>query len=89
MGGFDRAGDIIQHAEANDVLSVMTSSLETAVGLTASLHGAAILPQPLPACGLSLGRFFAKDVADPPQIKDGAMSISAAPGLGMDQIDIS
>lgn len=88
MGGFDRAVDIIQLAEREGVLCVMTSSLETAIGCTASLHGAAILPTPLPACGLSLGRFYARDVAAQPAICNGAMTVPTGRGLGMEDISV-
>jgi len=89
MGGFDHAVEIIRLAEAADILSVMTSSLETAVGLTASLHGAAILPTPLPACGLSLGRFYARDIAVKPQINEGIMQVPAGPGLGLGEVTVT
>lgn len=89
MGGFDRAVEIIRYAESENVLCVMTSSLETAVGLTASLHGAAILPTPIPACGLSLGRFYARDVGEKPAITDGMMKVPDGPGLGMGTIKVS
>ncbi|MBC8452134.1 MAG: o-succinylbenzoate synthase [Rhodospirillaceae bacterium] len=88
MGGFDRAIDIIRLAEAQGVLCVMTSSLETAIGLTASLHGAALLSQPLPACGLSLGRFYARDVAESPPIEDGMMTVPTGFGLGLEAISL-
>jgi len=88
MGGFDRAVEIIRLAESRSILCVMTSSLESAVGLTASLHGAAILPAPLPACGLSLGRFYARDVAKKPAIRDGMMTVPTGLGLGMGEISL-
>ncbi len=88
MGGFDRAVEIIRLAESRGILCVMTSSLESAIGLTASLHGAAILPTPLPACGLSLGRFFARDVANKPAIRDGMMTVPTGLGLGMGEISL-
>lgn len=89
MGGFDHAVEIIRLGEAAGILSVMTSSLETAVGLTASLHGAAILPPPLPACGLSLGRFYARDIAVKPEIDNGIMQVPAGPGLGLSSVDLT
>ena len=89
VGGFDRAVEIIQMGEAASIPSVMTSSLETAIGLTASLHGAAILPAPLPACGLSLGRFYARDIAVKPNINGGMMQVPSGPGLGLTEVTIS
>lgn len=89
MGGFDRAVEIIQMGEAAGIPSVMTSSLETAIGLTASLHGAAILPAPIPPCGLSLGRFYAKDIAVKPSIHAGVMQVPRGPGLGLTEIGVS
>ena len=89
MGGFDRAVEIIQMGEAAGIPSVMTSSLETAIGLTASLHGAAILPAPIPPCGLSLGRFYAKDIAVKPSIHAGVMQVPRGPGLGLTEIRVS
>ena len=86
VGGFDRAMDVVRLAEDRGVVCVMTSSLESAVGLTASLHAAALLGAPIPACGLSLGRFFTQDVAAKPPIVNGVMKTPTAPGLGLENV---
>ena len=83
IGGLDRCVEIIRMAEDCGVACVMTSGLETAVGRAASLHCAALLKPPIPACGLSLDRFFQKDLAALP-IKNGCLEVPAAPGLGVD-----
>jgi len=86
VGGFDHAMNVTRMAEGRGVECVMTSSLETAIGLTASLHAAALLGAPIPACGLSLGRFFTEDVTEKPPIVDGVMNTPTAPGLGVGDV---
>lgn len=86
VGGFDHVIDVVRMAEGRGVVCVMTSSLETAIGLTASLHAAALLGAPIPACGLSPGRFFTADVTEKPPIADGHMTIPTDPGLGVGDV---
>lgn len=84
IGGPDRTVEIIERAAGAGLSCTVTASLETAVGLNLALHVAALLPTPLPPCGLGTARFFASDVAAPPPIIGGHMSVPAAAGLGVD-----
>jgi o-succinylbenzoate synthase len=86
IGGLDRCVEIIRMAEDFGVACVMTSGLETVVGRAASLHCAALLKPPIPACGLSLDRFFQQDLAILP-MKNGFLEVPTAPGLGVDISD--
>lgn len=87
-GGPDRAKAIIDLCRARDVRVTVTVSLETAVGTLAALHVASLLPEPLPDCGLSMGRFLARDVAAGPPIVLGRMVVPNAPGLGIGPVDL-
>ena len=84
VGGPDRTAEIIIEAEKRNVRCVVTASLETSIGLHVALHCAALLPGPIEPCGLGTARFYKSDVADPPPIVDGAMTVPAEPGLGVD-----
>lgn len=87
IGGIDRAIKIGEMAESHGVPCVMTSGLETVVGKTATIHCAAIMPPPLLASGLSLGRFFKEDVADDPEQRNGYYLLPEGSGLGIDPSD--
>ena len=84
LGGPDRTLEIIDLAAAAGLRVTVTASLETAVGLHAALHLAALLPAPVPPCGLGTARFLAADVAPPPPLIDGEMALPDTPGLGCD-----
>lgn len=59
-GGLHIARRIIQEAAAYGVQSVPTSTLETGVGIAATLHLAAAMPEITMACGLSTLSLLAK-----------------------------
>ena len=83
LGGPDRTLEIIRLAAAQSVRCTITNSLETAVGVTAALHIASLHRPPVPDCGFGTSRFFAEDVAPPPPIVDGRMTVPTAPGIGV------
>ena len=83
LGGPDRCLEIIRLAAALGVRCTITNSLETAVGVTAALHIASLHPPPVPDCGFGTSRFFAVDVALPPPIINGHMTVPTEPGLGV------
>lgn len=83
VGGIDMTQRIIQLAQAENIRCVVTASLETAVGLYVGLHAAALLGANVEACGLGTARFFANDVATPPPIINGFMSVPKEAGLGI------
>ena len=83
LGGPDRTVEIIRLAAAQGVRCTITNSLETAVGVTAALHIASLHRPPVPDCGFGTSRFFAQDMATPPPIVDGHMTVPTEPGLGV------
>ncbi len=80
LGGLDRA--LAAMDAAGDVPVTVTNSLESAIGVTATLHAAALLPVPV-ACGLATSRYFLHDVAEPPAMQAGHMTVPTGPGLGV------
>jgi o-succinylbenzoate synthase len=88
-GGPDRAKAIIDLCRTRGVGVTVTVSLETGVGTTTGLHVASLLPEPLPDCGLAMGRFLARDVAEGPAIDKGRMKVPTEPGLGIGAVDLS
>jgi L-alanine-DL-glutamate epimerase-like enolase superfamily enzyme len=84
LGGPDKTLAVIRLAAAQGVRCTITNSLETAVGVTTALHIASLHGSPVPDCGFGTSRFFAEDVAPPPPIVDGHMTVPTAPGLGID-----
>lgn len=83
LGGPDCVLRVVDAAAAVGLRCVVTASLETAIGLHAALHCAALLPQPIDPCGLGTARFFVSDVAAPPVISDGFMIVPPSRGLGV------
>jgi len=84
VGGPDVAGQIIAQARRADMRCVVTASLETSIGLHVALHTAALLAQPIEPCGMGTARFFSNDVAEPPPIVEGYMTVPQQAGLGVD-----
>jgi o-succinylbenzoate synthase len=62
---------------------VVTSNLDAAVGLAASLHLAASLEGELAACGLGTASWLARDVATPLPVRGGRMHLPEGAGLGV------
>ncbi len=79
LGGLDRTLAAVE--AAGDLPVTITNSLESAIGVTATLHAAALLPTPT-ACGLATSHYLAEDVATPPPIRAGRMTVPTSPGLG-------
>ncbi|MGR0159097.1 o-succinylbenzoate synthase [Paenarthrobacter nitroguajacolicus] len=82
LGGVARALDIVQHA---GLPAVVSSALDTSVGIRAGLALAAALPSLPYACGLGTVSLFASDITlDPLVADDGAIQLRetvADPGL--------
>jgi o-succinylbenzoate synthase len=55
VGGLRRAQALARRARAAGLVVVVTSFLDSALGIAAALHLAAALPEPMPACGLATG----------------------------------
>ncbi|MBW1843546.1 MAG: o-succinylbenzoate synthase [Deltaproteobacteria bacterium] len=62
---------------------VVTSALDSAVGLAAALQLAAALPGPHLAAGLATGALLDWDLATPPLPKNGMLSVPDGPGIGV------
>ncbi len=76
------------HLEALHRLSVerrlvITSFLDSAVGVTMALHLAAAQPPDRPACGLATSGRFRTDVAPAPMPTNGSIAVPTTPGLGV------
>ena len=79
LGGIKRAMQIAAHHKLPVVVS---SALESAVGIAHGIRLAASLPKLDFACGLATGRLLANDVADLPII-DGQMSVCSVVPTGL------
>lgn len=74
LGGVARMLDI---AAQIDIPIVVSSALDSAVGIGRGLLAAAALPELRHACGLGTGGFFVADVADLPAPVDGYLPVQA------------
>jgi o-succinylbenzoate synthase len=81
-GGFKECKKIINLARTEDIRTVITSSLETALGRTACLH-LALANEITEACGLATGCLLSEDKPLSP-ILGGKIGLSESPGLDID-----
>jgi o-succinylbenzoate synthase len=58
-----------------DIPVVVSSALDSAVGIAVGLAAAAALPNLDHACGLGTGRLFVEDVAEPAAVVDGYLPV--------------
>jgi len=72
LGGISAVLDI---AARIDIPVVVSSALDSAVGIAAGLTAAAALPQLSHACGLGTGGLFLEDVADVAEPTDGFLPV--------------
>jgi len=83
-GGLRVAQQIIQMATAHDVPCVITSTIETGIGLTAALHLAAASPEVTLECGLATLHLLEDDLLlEHLPIHAGSLIVPTAPGLGV------
>jgi len=80
-GGLLAALHFGQAATGAGLECIITSSLESACGLTAVAHLAAALA-PQATHGLATGDIFLRDTGDPPPIRSGRLYLPTTPGLG-------
>lgn len=66
---------LLEIAEQIDIPVVISSALDSAVGIATGLRAAAALPKLEHACGLGTGRLFVDDVADPIDLVDGYLPV--------------
>ena len=84
LGGISRALDIIADAE---LPAVVSSALDTSIGISMGLHLAAALPRLEMACGLGTAALLAADVVEHPLVpRDGALEVERLP-LSQRRID--
>jgi len=83
LGGLRASQRIAARARAAGWGVVVTSSLDSAVGLAAGLQLAAALPGPHLAAGLATGALLDQDLAKAPSPIDGALCVPAEPGIGV------
>jgi O-succinylbenzoate synthase len=79
LGGVRRTLAVAEHLRTEHGMPVVVSSaLDSGVGMSAGLAAAATLPVEPPACGLATAGFFARDVLDPPLVPvDGRLPVGA------------
>jgi o-succinylbenzoate synthase len=83
LGGLGVALAIIETALAQDVDVVVTSMIDSAVGVAMAAGLAAALPEQRYAHGLGTGALLASDLAPPLVPKQGTLTLSGAGGLGV------
>jgi O-succinylbenzoate synthase len=82
--GLRASVDIAKRAIAAGLDVVVTSTLDTSVGIAAALQLAATLPEPALPCGLATVDLLAGDlVYEPLVVRDGHMELPDSPGLGV------
>ena len=62
---------------------VVSSALDTSIGIACAAHFAAALGLRHTPCGLATAQWLADDLAAPLKIADGQISLPSAPGLGI------
>ncbi|MDO8473714.1 MAG: o-succinylbenzoate synthase, partial [Dehalococcoidia bacterium] len=84
LGGLRTSLRIVGEASGSGFPVVVTSSLESAVGIAANIHLSAALPAHTFAHGLATGLLFSDDLVSPPlAISNGIVSVPVSPGLGV------
>jgi o-succinylbenzoate synthase len=83
LGGPDRLLDVAGLARSRQVPTVLTSSMETTIGLAVGLHAAALVQAPGLDAGLATSSFFAENLAPALPVVEGCMALPPGPGLGV------
>lgn len=82
--GLGESRSVIGRALGHGFGVVVTSTLDTSIGVAAALHLAATLPDPIRPCGLATVELLAGDLACVPLVPhDGHLDLPAGPGLGV------
>ncbi|MDP2752758.1 MAG: o-succinylbenzoate synthase [Rhodocyclaceae bacterium] len=82
IGGMKATLTLAQQAQLAGMEVVITSVVDSAIGLTATAHLAAAVSTSI-AHGLGTGFWLAKDVAPAPPVINGKMTLPVPPGLGI------
>lgn len=80
VGGIAATLELARRAQAAGMETVITSVVDSAIGVTAAAHVAASLPGP--AHGLATSDWLARDVAEAPLLRGGALILGDDAGLG-------
>lgn len=84
LGGLRNVLEVSRLARSAGLSSLVTTSIESSIGVTACLQAAALLPENSPACGLATASLFAADLVTPPlTAAKGIMRVPQPPGLGV------
>jgi o-succinylbenzoate synthase len=83
LGGLRASQRIAARARAAGWGVVVTSALDSAVGLAAALQLAAALPGPHLAAGLATGALLDRDLAKAPTPSRGTLTMPDEPGIGV------
>lgn len=86
LGGLRACCALAKQARDAGLTCVVTTALESAVGVTAAVHLAAAAGSPGVAHGLATADWLAEDVAAAPRVVDGQMALGDAPGLGIEPV---
>ena len=85
VGGLVAGAAIMRLATERGCRSVVTSSLESGVGIAAALHLAALGPLDMPACGLATANLLDHDLRTAPLVPvNGTLTVPSGPGLGVE-----
>jgi L-Ala-D/L-Glu epimerase len=88
VGGLRPAREIIKHAAGAGIEAVVTTTIDSGVGIAAALHLAASFPGTR-ACGLATAELLECDLTSPtPQPHDGQMPCPNTPGLGVEMDEL-
>lgn len=82
VGGISTLQNIQQRCETAGIQVILTSLLESAVGIQASLHFASAYHHNI-AQGLATSHYLADDLTTPPTISNGRAHLQHSPGLGL------
>ncbi|MBI4213298.1 MAG: mandelate racemase/muconate lactonizing enzyme family protein [Chloroflexi bacterium] len=83
VGGLSAAAELIRLARGARLGAIVTTSIDSGVGIAAAVHLCAMLPDQQWACGLGTGPLLVSDLgAEPIRVVAGVMRIPAQPGLG-------
>ena len=83
LGGLRACLRFAESARAKGVGCVVTSALDSALGLSAALQLAAALPGPLPDAGLATGASLVEDLAPAPLPSRGEIALPDSIGMGV------
>jgi L-Ala-D/L-Glu epimerase len=84
LGGMEITSYITRKAQENGLQSFVTTALESGVGIAATLHLAAALPEPRLHCGLATASLLEDSLVENlPPVVNGTMTVPPAPGLGV------